>query len=239
MRRNGKSKEREKKRTRFVPTLDFVARQRVDQLVLVKVEAAVRVLLLQFPASVAEQLVVRDLDFKRFRLPLLIQGHLGRGDERDGLAGGFGGEDVGEGNVLYGGEGQLRECEKTSWKRGSDFETILLSDAIKISASGSVIHATSSALMVIRDVDLKFHTVRILDCTALRRWNRLTPAGIPPVAKLRISSAVKSGRWNVSTSYSLPHGKSVKMSGAASTSALNFLLCSFCGMGRCTARVSH
>lgn len=45
-----------------------------------------------------------------------------------------------------------------------------------------------------------------------------THAGMPPVANETISSAVKSGRLNSSTSKSAPQGRSLMSSGARSTS---------------------
>lgn len=47
--------------------------------------------------------------------------------------------------------------------------------------------------------------------------SHLTEKHIPPVAKDRISRAVKSGFLNISTSKSFPHGKTLIRSGALST----------------------
>lgn len=52
------------------------------------------------------------------------------------------------------------------------------------------------------------------------------PAGIPLAAKLRTSSEVKSGRKNLSFSYSTGQGKSGRKSVAAFTKFANFTLIS-------------
>lgn len=52
----------------------------------------------------------------------------------------------------------------------------------------------------------------------------LIPAGIPPVANVNISSAVKSGLRNTSTSKSLPQGRDLISSGASLTKVSYFAL---------------